>query len=242
MSHRRLFVAALTAALVAAFLLAIAGVGFRADWWGVKVAFGMERWAAYLAIVAVVLAAAGLVVARPVGRASVPFAVVLLVGVVVASVPWGWMQRARSLPAIHDITTDTQDPPQFVAVLPLRAHAANESRYGGERVAVQQRAAYPEVRPLVLPDPPAAAFARVAKAAAAMGWTLVQADPATGRLEATATTRWFHFKDDVVIRVRPEGTGSRVDMRSVSRIGASDIGTNAARIREFMRRLASTAS
>jgi len=72
----------------------------------------------------------------------------------------------------------------------------------------------------------------------AEGWDLVSADSSAGRIEATATTAWFGFKDDVVVRIRSEGTGSRVDVRSLSRVGGSDVGTNARRIREFLRRVA----
>jgi uncharacterized protein (DUF1499 family) len=82
------------------------------------------------------------------------------------------------------------------------------------------------------------AFRRAADAARAMGWEMVAADSAAGRVEATATTRWFGFKDDVVVRVRPDGAGSRIDVRSVSRVGGSDVGANAARIRAYLARVA----
>jgi uncharacterized protein (DUF1499 family) len=76
-------------------------------------------------------------------------------------------------------------------------------------------------------------------AARALDWEIVASDAPAGRIEATATTMWFGFKDDIVVRVRPEaGGGSRVDVRSVSRVGQSDVGANAKRIREFIRRLA----
>ena len=81
---------------------------------------------------------------------------------------------------------------------------------------------------------PGAAFARALASARAMGWTLVAADSAAGRIEAIATTRWFGFKDDVVVRIEPDPAGSRVDVRSVSRVGGSDVGTNARRIRKFL--------
>jgi len=125
----------------------------------------------------------------------------------------------------------------FVDVLPLRAGARNTAVYGGNRVAALQRAAYPDIAPVDLPIAPAAAFAKALASANAMGWALVAADPAAGRIEATATTRVFRFKDDVVIRVRPHDGGSRVDVRSVSRIGGGDLGKNASRIREFIGRL-----
>ncbi len=69
------------------------------------------------------------------------------------------------------------------------------------------------------------------------GWTIVASDPATGRIEASQTSRWFGFTDDIVIRVAAHGTGSRIDMRSLSRQGRSDFGVNAARIRAYMRAL-----
>jgi uncharacterized protein (DUF1499 family) len=164
-------------------------------------------------------------------------AAALLVGLVVAWIPWNGMRQARSLPPIHDISTDTADPPAFVAVLPLRADAPNSAEYAGEAIAEAQRAGYPDLAPVALPAPPADAFARALEAARAMGWEIVDADPASGRIEATDTTFWFGFKDDVVVRVRPEGDGSRIDVRSVSRVGGSDVGANAARIRGYIARL-----
>jgi len=141
---------------------------------------------------------------------------------------------ARNKPPIHDITTDTADPPPFVAIVPLRRDARNPVEYGGPAVAAQQREAYPDIAPLSLPVPPAQAFERAERAARGQGWEIVAAVPAEGRIEATDTTRWFGFKDDVVIRVRPEGAGSRVDVRSVSRVGRGDVGTNARRIGQFL--------
>jgi uncharacterized protein (DUF1499 family) len=137
-------------------------------------------------------------------------------------------------PPIHDISTDTQDPPQFVAVLPLRADAPNTSVYGGEKIAVQQRAAYPDLQPYEMNVPPAQAYERALAAVRTLGWVLVAAEASEGRIEATDTTLWFRFKDDVIVRIRPSGAGSRVDVRSLSRVGGGDVGTNAARIRSFL--------
>ena len=123
------------------------------------------------------------------------------------------------------------------ALLSTRARAKNSAVYGGRDVAALQRAAYPDIAPVDLPVPPPAAFAAARTVAISMGWALAAADSAAGRIEATATTPVFRFKDDVVIRVRPRGEGSRVDVRSVSRIGKGDLGKNAARVREFDARL-----
>jgi uncharacterized protein (DUF1499 family) len=93
------------------------------------------------------------------------------------------------------------------------------------------------VQPLTLPVPPAQAFDRALAAARAMGWEIVDAAADQGRVEATATTFWFGFKDDVVVRVRPDASGSRIDVRSLSRVGRSDLGANAQRIRTYLDRL-----
>ena len=160
-----------------------------------------------------------------------------VIAVAVIVVLFAWAKLARRMVPIHDITTDTHDPPQFVVVLSLRAAARNSAVYGGDTVAAIQRDAYPDIAPVDLAVSPAAAFAKAHAAAIAMGWALVSADSGAGRIEATATTRLFRFKDDIVIRVRSHAGGSRVDVRSASRIGKSDLGKNAARVREFIERL-----
>lgn len=236
-SHRRFALFTLCAAAVAMLLLVASGFGYRGGSWELRTAFTMIRWAAYLGIAVSALALVGIAVARPRGRGSAPFVIALVLAATTAVIPWRWKQRATAVPPIHDITTDTQDPPAFVAVLPLRAGAKNPAEYGGDSVAAMQRAGYPSLGPLVLRASPAEAFARARAAAGAMGWELVAADSASGRVEATATTTWFGFKDDVVVRVRPKGDGSVVDVRSVSRVGGSDVGTNAARIEAFLQRL-----
>lgn len=144
------------------------------------------------------------------------------------------MQR---LPRIHDISTDTANPPKFVAVLPLRLGARNPVDYA-PATALQQKSGYPDIAPLTLSVPPAEAFARAERAANALGWTIVATAAVEGRLEATDTTPLFGFKDDIVVRVTPATDGgSIVDVRSLSRVGGSDFGTNAKRVRAFLRRM-----
>ncbi len=139
-------------------------------------------------------------------------------------------------PPIHHVTTDPDDPPEFVPVVPLRGTTSNPIEYPGGDVEAQQRAAYPDLQPLVMAADPSDVFARALEAAESLGWEVVSADEEEGRIEATATTLWFGFKDDVVVRIRPDkdDSGSRVDLRSVSRIGGGDLGANAARIRAFI--------
>jgi uncharacterized protein (DUF1499 family) len=162
----------------------------------------------------------------------------LIIGLVVVGIPWQWWRTAQRVPPIHDITTDTETPPAFVAILPLRAGAPNPAEYGGPEVAAQQRAGYPDLGPLILQVPLPQAFARALAAAHDMGWEIIASEPAEGRIEATATTFWFGFKDDVVVRITPSGDGSRIDVRSVSRVGRSDVGTNAKRITIYLARIA----
>lgn len=235
----RIVFVGLLIALVSALLLFAAGPGYRADVWTLRTAFTLLRWAAYGGAAAAVISVAGLALGRKTpGRVFVPGALGLVIGIACVAVPWQWRQRAQGVPPIHDITTDTESPPEFVAVLPLRAAAPNPAEYGGPEIAAQQREAYPGVRPLVLDLEPSTAFQRVHEAARAMGWDIVAADSAAGRIEATATTFWFGFKDDVVVRLTPtDAGGTRVDVRSVSRVGRSDVGTNARRIREYLERL-----
>lgn len=158
----------------------------------------------------------------------------VVIGLLVVGVLWSWWHTAQQVPAIHDITTDTENPPRFVSILPLRKDAANPAEYGGPEIAAKQRAAYPDLAPVMLPEPPAQAFDRALRTARDMGWTIVDSNSGEGRIEATDTTFWFGFKDDMVIRITAADHGSRVDVRSVSRVGRSDVGTNAKRIRKYL--------
>ena len=138
-------------------------------------------------------------------------------------------------PSIHDITTDPDDPPVFVALLARRGgRRVSRPEYDGPNAATEQRRAYPDIQPLTLAAPLAQVFDAAMAAARTMGWELVAADRDAARIEAIATTSLMRFKDDVVIRLRQEAAGIRVDVRSKSRLGRGDLGTNARRIRRFL--------
>ncbi len=235
--------AGLVLALAAGSAELLAGPGTRLGWWPFRTGFDVLRWGAYGGIAGAALSFVAGVAARPgPGRTGTRIAVAgLLVGLTAAAVPWSFLRIAKSVPPIHDISTDTENPPAFVALLPARREAPNGADYEGAGVAAKQRAAYPDVRPLVVPDPPARTFARALAAAQKMGWTIAAADEAGGRVEATATTFWFGFRDDVVVRVVPEGTGSRIDVRSDSRVGIGDLGTNARRIKAYLKLISESA-
>lgn len=227
-------------AVIAAALLLAAGPGTRLEWWDFRTGFLLMRWATYAGLAAAALALVMLVVPRTRASGRGVLLLALALGLGAALVPLNGVRQARAVPPIHDISTDTLRPPEFVAILALRAEAPNPAAYGGPEVARAQDEAYPDLRTQRIDAAPAEAFARALAAARAMGWDIVASDASAGRIEATDTTFWFGFKDDVVIRVeadRADGSGSRIDVRSVSRVGQSDVGTNAARIRAYLRAL-----
>ncbi len=223
-------------ALAAAVTGASAGLLYRWDVLALRDAFDLLRWAAWGGLVAGAVSVLGLVRSRPgSGRRGFLTALAgLCIGATVFWIPYDHQQTARRVPAIHDITTDPDDPPEFRAVLSLRPDSANSLEYGGAGLARQQRQAYPDIAPAVFDAPRDAVYNAALATARDMGWTIVDSAADDGRIEAVATTLWFGFDDDVVVRVTESGSGTRVDMRSVSRIGVSDVGKNAARLRAFM--------
>ncbi|HTD62670.1 MAG TPA: DUF1499 domain-containing protein [Gemmatimonadaceae bacterium] len=220
----------------------VSGFGYRFHMWDLGVAFRIFVYGSWVAAAGGVLCLLAALATRP-GTGRRGFGMSVL-GVLIAIAGFGtvmqWKARAEKVPPIHDISTDLANPPAFVAVLPLRAAAPNKAEYdtaAADSVAEKQRRGYPELGPVMLPVPPGAAFHVALAAARDMGWTIVASDSASGRIEATATTTWFGFKDDVVVRIGPDPKGSRVDVRSESRVGGSDVGTNAARIKKYEQRL-----
>jgi uncharacterized protein (DUF1499 family) len=225
-------------ALVSAAILVGSGYGARFGVWDYRFGFQLVRWSLYTGLATAVLALAALSIPRLRAGHVSALAAALVLGAGVAYFPWQWGQAARAVPAINDITTDTENPPAFVAVIPLRTGAPVPAAYPGSETAAKQRTAYPDIRPLELPLPPPAAFARALDAAKSAGWEIAAADAASGRIEATATTPWFGFRDDVVIRMTPTTAGSRIDIRSVSRVGKGDLGANAGRVRAYLAKVA----
>lgn len=229
--------------LVVAGTAAAAGMGNRWGLWHYTTGFILLRVAVIGSLVSAAISLSA-VVMTSVGKKKMRGLVLsilgLVISLVVAAVPLTRYDTARHVPRIHDITTDTSDPPRFETILPLRKDAPNSSVYGGPDVAMQQHAAYPDVKPLVLPLPVVQVFDRALAVVQSLGWKIVDENRDERRIEATDTTFWFGFKDDIVIRVRPEGSGSRVDIRSLSRVGVSDVGTNAARIRKFLKKMTSS--
>ncbi|MES2956900.1 MAG: DUF1499 domain-containing protein [Pseudomonadota bacterium] len=230
---------ALLVGLICAAAALSAGLGYRSGLWPLGDGFLILRYAVFGALAGAVLALlAWALTRRARGAPGRTLAILALaLNIVVALPPLYLYAQAQRLPKIHDISTDTRDPPVFVAVLPLRQGARNPVDYLAD-TAVQQRLGYPDIVSLPLAVPPAEAFARAEQAARAMGWQIVAVAPEALRIEATDSTLFFGFKDDIVVRVRAQAQGSLVDVRSLSRIGGSDIGANAQRVRRYLKRLA----
>ena len=238
---RHLPVLAAVFAAAAVVLLALGPIGWRAGWWHFRFAFQtLMPWAAYCGIAALTVSALALLLGRSriEWRGGAVAIVAFVVGLLIAYVPWHYDRLRQTVPPIHDITTDPDNPPAFTAVSAARtADGGNPVTYEGAKIAEQQRQAYPDIAPLDLVLPLEAAFNRALDAAQPMGWTIVAADDTASRIEASDRSRWFGFTDDIVIRITPGGSGSRVDVRSSSRLGRSDFGVNAARIRAYLAEL-----
>ena len=227
------------------FWLSVAGVagiilsplGFRLGLWDVPFALReLLKYATYAALAGLALCIVGLLLAKlatppiPVGRA--------VAGLIISGLFAGYVvvqyNKVQSLPYIHDITTDTTNPPAFVALADARKAAPNGLDYKGAENAEKQKQAYPDIVPMPSSLSSAELFVKAEAAARAAGWDIAAADVQTGRIEATVTSLIYGFKDDMVIRVTPATAGSQLDMRSMSRMGKSDVGMNAKRIREFV--------
>ena len=239
---RRLPLLALLLAAAAGVLLAAGPLGWRAGWWHFRIGFSyLMPGAAYCGLAAIAVALVALVIGGRI-RSARQIAIgvtALVIGAATAYVPWHYYQMRGTFPSIHDITTDWDNPPQFRAILPLRqAEEANPVAYEGAKVSDQQRRAYPDIAPLMLELAPTEAFDWALKTAGQLHWTVVATDPPTdsgaGRIEASQKSRWFGFTDDVVVRIAPAESGSRVDIRSVSRMGRGDFGVNATRVRAYL--------
>jgi uncharacterized protein (DUF1499 family) len=231
--------AALVLAAIALCLLAVAPLGSRVGWW--HYGFGLYRLmpaSGIIALAAVTLSLSTLVRGRShlCLSAVAMLSVAIALGAALIYLPLQYSYTRRTLPPIHDITTDPDNPPSFSAVLPVRtAERANSVDGRGLQLTLLQKAAYPDVAPLMTTLPTERAFEEALSVAKSMsGWTIVAADAEEGRIEASQQSRWFRFTDDIVIRVTRDKAGSCIDMRSTSREGVSDYGVNAARIRAYM--------
>lgn len=229
---------AITLLIVAGALMGVAGPAFRAGWIELGASFTWMRLGAQLAMGAAFLGLITLVLSGVLRRwrPALVGALVTVAVVGMIAIPMQMKERAQSVPPIHDITTDMENPPAFRLLAAAREEAPNAVDYPGAETAKQQQLAYPELKPIILDAPLTSVMTAVHTRVKARGWEI--AGTTNNTVEATATTRWFGFKDDVAIRMTETEQGVQVDMRSASRLGKSDLGTNAERIQVFLEDLA----
>jgi uncharacterized protein (DUF1499 family) len=207
----------------------------------VEVGPGLATLAAalILAAVAIVLALGAFVVIWREGARGFGYAfIALLVGMGLVAYPAYLSVIGYRQPALADIATDTVDPPRFEAIARVRSREANPVAYPGSVAAERQRLTYPDIAPLEIATPPMQAYNAALAAIGKRKWTVVEARaPQAGRreghIEAVARTPIMGFRDDIVVRIRPILNGARVDIRSASRYGSRDFGTNAQRVRSL---------
>jgi len=211
--------------------------GYRVGLLGLKPALGIVAGVSVLSFLLSLLSMVTLFGTRP-GKSGFPQAVVATLLTWSIAIPMGiQFYRVRSFPKIHDISTDTEHPPLFNVLLTRREGAVNSAIYGGVAIGRIQHEAYPDIVPLDFAASADVAFDRALDVAKSLKWDIAAADKFAGRIEASVTSLFMAFTDDIVIRVEPKGPHeSRVDIRSLSRVGLSDLGQNATRIRNYLSR------
>ena len=220
-------------ALIAPVIMLIAGGLYRLRFVDFQIALLAFAIAVLLAGLAALFGLVGAVLGR-LGHGKTTRAVTaLVVALLVLVAPLNTVRQGAGVPMIHDITTDLEDPPIFVEVPRKRSIRDNSLDIDAEVLAAQ-KAYYTDIGPTMLPMAKAEAFALVREAVDAFDWVVHAENANLGYIEATASTPFFGFRDDVIIRVTEDTGGARVDMRSASRVGLSDLGVNAGRIRDFM--------
>lgn len=219
----------LVAAAASIGALVAAGIGTRQAWWHFSRGIEIAEWAAYGAGLALVLSVIGLIRTRPGAnrRGFVPAIAGALLALPLVGMAIQWEYAARAYPPINDISTDIENPPVFWD-MPM------PTDYPGGEKADLQRAAYPDLAPLDVAMPPDKAYAEALALVENRGWEIVADVPEEGRIEATAGSFLFGFKDEVIVRVAPAEGGARIDVRSRSRLGLIDRGVNAKRIRAYL--------
>ncbi|MAL18002.1 MAG: hypothetical protein CL670_00955 [Balneola sp.] len=213
----------------------LSGYGYQWGWWHFSTGFSIIPWGTGAAIVGGILAGIGLfrMKNKTQNMAVSGMAGMFLAVLAIINIGYWYSEVQQGYPPIHDISTDTENPPEFVAIAPLRKDAPNPVEYAGEETAEAQKEFYTNLEPLQVALNYDEAYDRALEAAREMPWKLVGENREQGRIEAFEKLAWFGFIDDVVIRVDTAASGSTIDVRSKSRIGRGDLGVNAKRIKAY---------
>ena len=233
-NYSRLGTTLLAGAILAVLAIGLIMFGARLGFWEPIVGFGMIRnYMNPIGYAVAGLAALGFIYYLITSNSK--GAVKALIGVAILSpMIYGKLNPQKRQPPINDITTDTSNPPTFLVLDDSRAGAKNSLVYGGAKVAETQQKLYPGIAPIQSSQSAPEAYAKALSIAKESGWEIVAEDAGALRFEATAITSVYAFMDDVVVVVTALDSGSRVDIRSISRIGRSDKGVNAARVKAFI--------
>lgn len=222
--------------LIAFLLVALPGPLYKFGIVDLGTAFTGFKFGVFAGIAALILLALQVIFKRKTVTLG-STVIALLLSAIAIAMPLSMMNKGKSVPPIHDISTDLTNPPKFVAIAPLRADAPNPVEYAGEETAKQQRDAYPDLQTLTYTQSKSELIEATEQAVNNLGWELVNSDANKGIIEATDSTMWFGFKDDVVVRIADSGNERLLDIRSKSRVGGSDLGKNAERIHDFINEL-----
>ncbi|MGK7370650.1 MAG: DUF1499 domain-containing protein [Candidatus Halalkalibacterium sp. M3_1C_030] len=237
--YSKVALSSLIIAIVGSLMLLLSGYGYQWGWWELGLAFRtLIPGAAIAATLGLILLIVYAVLNRKSDRKYkgkwMIYTSLILCLAVLGNFGYWYMEVQKGYPPIHDITTDTENPPEFEAIVPLRADAPNKTEYGGKEVAKQQKSFYNGLETLRLDIPPGQAYDKALRAAKEMPWEIVAENKEDLRIEAYHKLPWFGFIDDVVIRVDTTQQGSKIDVRSVSRLGRGDLGVNAHRIKDYL--------
>ena len=234
---RKLVILGFVLALLCALAAVFSGIGYQMKLWHFRTGFLIIKYSFFTSIAAVVLSLLGLAISRKTRSVVVTGVIGALIGAITIYIPLSYYKMVESHPYIHDITTDTENPPQFVVVASLRGPEDHPVTYDGPEVAAKQKEAYPDLKTLVVNAPAKKVFEAADQVIKDMGMEIDDASEPDLRIEATATSLLYGFKDDMVVRITEADGTTRVDVRSKSRLGRSDLGQNARRIRDFLARL-----
>ena len=235
-NRRRIMYIGFILALLCAVAAVGSGLGYRLGLWHFRTGFEILKWSFFVSGATLLMLLACMFFVQTKTRADSMIGITgIIICLVLVYVPYSWKKTLDAYPYIHDISTDTLNPPDFVIVDQLRAADDHSIEYDGLEVAELQVKAYPDIKTLVIDGDIEKHLQSAENVLNDMNLDIVSVDIESGRIEAVATSFLFGFKDDMVIRMTETDTAQvAVDVRSQSRVGKSDLGQNAKRIRRFM--------
>ena len=239
-NRRRIMYIGFILALLCAVAAVGSGLGYRLGLWHFRTGFEILKWSFFVSGATLLMLLACMFFVQTKTRADSMIGITgIIICLVLVYVPYSWKKTLDAYPYIHDISTDTLNPPDFVIVDQLRAADDHSIEYDGLEVAELQAKAYPDIKTLVIDGDIETYLQSAENVLNDMNLDKVSVEIESGRIEAVATSFLFGFKDDMVIRMtETDGAQVTVDVRSKSRVGKSDLGQNAKRIRRFMKGLA----